>query len=426
MIETLLARCTRACIGRRHGGWLRRGPEFSQAAGTQGCRLHDRAPAGRHVRRRRAGRRCAALCAWTRGALPLVGSVRLSGNQLAGRAGVSRQTRPSRPRRPRCGRRRRWSMRSRDTSSPASLRTTTSSGRSCPVTPRPPRRRACRATVRASPPVDRPSRLTYNFHTAELTVGFTPDVFGANRRKVESLDAQAQLQRFELEATYISLASNVVAAAIQEASTRAQLKATREIIADNEKSLAILRDKFNSGLCHADRPGDSGAAARTGAGAAAAAGEAIRAESRLDPRPCRESAQSGRGGNIRARFAEAAGRTAAEPAVENHRAAAGHPRRRRAAALRQCAGRGRGRRHGPAVHHHRRRGRHRHAVLADVQLRRAVLEPDRRRDAAVVRRRHTVAHQARRRRGAQAGGARSIRARCSRPTRTSPIRCTPW
>jgi NodT family efflux transporter outer membrane factor (OMF) lipoprotein len=90
--------------------------------------------------------------------------------------------------------------------------------------------------------------VTYNFHTAELTVGFTPDVFGANRRKVESLDAQARMQRFELEATYISLASNVVAAAIQEASTRAQLKATREIIADNEKSLAILRDKFNSGF----------------------------------------------------------------------------------------------------------------------------------------------------------------------------------
>jgi NodT family efflux transporter outer membrane factor (OMF) lipoprotein len=90
--------------------------------------------------------------------------------------------------------------------------------------------------------------VTYNFHTAELTVGFTPDVFGANRRKVESLDAQARMQRFELEATYISLASNVVAAAIQEASTRAQLKATREIIADNEKSLAIWRDKFHSGF----------------------------------------------------------------------------------------------------------------------------------------------------------------------------------
>jgi NodT family efflux transporter outer membrane factor (OMF) lipoprotein len=93
--------------------------------------------------------------------------------------------------------------------------------------------------------------LIYNFQTAQLTVGFVPDVFGENRRKVESLDAQAQMQRFELEATYISLASNVVAAAIQEASTRAQLQATREIIAHNEKSVAILRDKLQHGYASA-------------------------------------------------------------------------------------------------------------------------------------------------------------------------------
>jgi NodT family efflux transporter outer membrane factor (OMF) lipoprotein len=93
--------------------------------------------------------------------------------------------------------------------------------------------------------------LIYNFQTAQLTVGFVPDVFGENRRKVESLDAQAQNQRFELEATYISLASNVVAAAIQEASTRAQLQATRQIIAHNEKSVAILHDKYEHGYASA-------------------------------------------------------------------------------------------------------------------------------------------------------------------------------
>jgi NodT family efflux transporter outer membrane factor (OMF) lipoprotein len=102
---------------------------------------------------------------------------------------------------------------------------------------------------RSTPPYNQP--LYYNFHTAELTVGFVPDVFGGNRRKVESLDAQAQMQRFELEATYISLASNVVAAAIQEACTRAQIKATEQIIAQNQKSVSILRDKLNSGFATA-------------------------------------------------------------------------------------------------------------------------------------------------------------------------------
>ena len=90
--------------------------------------------------------------------------------------------------------------------------------------------------------------LYYQFFTAQLSVGFVPDVFGANRRQVEALDAQREAQRFALEATYITLASNVVAAAIQEASVRAQLEATRQIIAADEKSLQILRDQFRLGF----------------------------------------------------------------------------------------------------------------------------------------------------------------------------------
>jgi NodT family efflux transporter outer membrane factor (OMF) lipoprotein len=89
--------------------------------------------------------------------------------------------------------------------------------------------------------------LYYNFQTAELTVGFVPDVFGGNRRQVESLAAQAEAQRFALEATYITLASNVAAAAISEASLRAQIHAAREIIDADEKSLRILRDQFKLG-----------------------------------------------------------------------------------------------------------------------------------------------------------------------------------
>jgi NodT family efflux transporter outer membrane factor (OMF) lipoprotein len=95
------------------------------------------------------------------------------------------------------------------------------------------------------PPYTAP--LYYNFQTAELTVGFVPDVFGGNRRQVESLAAQTEMQRFALEATYITLASNVAAAAIQEASLRAQIRATQGIIAADEKALQILRDQFRLG-----------------------------------------------------------------------------------------------------------------------------------------------------------------------------------
>jgi NodT family efflux transporter outer membrane factor (OMF) lipoprotein len=96
------------------------------------------------------------------------------------------------------------------------------------------------------PPYTAP--LYYNFQTAELTVGFVPDVFGGNRRQVESLAAQTETQRFALEATYITLASNVAAAAIQEASLRAQIRATQAIITSGEKALRILRDQFRLGF----------------------------------------------------------------------------------------------------------------------------------------------------------------------------------
>jgi NodT family efflux transporter outer membrane factor (OMF) lipoprotein len=92
------------------------------------------------------------------------------------------------------------------------------------------------------------SPLYYQFYTAGLSVGFVPDIFGANRRQVESLAAQTEVQRFAMEATYITLAANVVGAAIQEASLRAQIEATRQIIAANEASLQILRDQFRLGF----------------------------------------------------------------------------------------------------------------------------------------------------------------------------------
>jgi NodT family efflux transporter outer membrane factor (OMF) lipoprotein len=87
----------------------------------------------------------------------------------------------------------------------------------------------------------------YNFHVAQLTVGYVPDVFGLNRRQAESAQAQVDAQKLQLEATYITLASNVVAAAIQEASLRAQLAAMEKIVAGNRETLAILRNQFKLG-----------------------------------------------------------------------------------------------------------------------------------------------------------------------------------
>jgi NodT family efflux transporter outer membrane factor (OMF) lipoprotein len=87
----------------------------------------------------------------------------------------------------------------------------------------------------------------YNFYTAQLSLSYAPDVFGGNRRQVESLKAQAETLRFQMEATYITLASNVVAAVIQEASLQAQIQATQSYIDQNAQALAILRKQLELG-----------------------------------------------------------------------------------------------------------------------------------------------------------------------------------
>ncbi len=103
-----------------------------------------------------------------------------------------------------------------------------------------------RTSATFSPPLSTSDTL-FNLHTAQVTVGYVPDVFGGNRRQVESLEAQADVQRFQLEATYLTLTANVVAAAVQEAALRAQIAAARNIIDVNRKSLVILRHQFAAG-----------------------------------------------------------------------------------------------------------------------------------------------------------------------------------
>jgi NodT family efflux transporter outer membrane factor (OMF) lipoprotein len=89
--------------------------------------------------------------------------------------------------------------------------------------------------------------LYYSLYTPQVSVSFVPDVFGLNRRTVEALKAQEEQVRFALAATHITLSSNVVTAAIQEASLRAQVDATRELIEINTNMLKILRTQFEKG-----------------------------------------------------------------------------------------------------------------------------------------------------------------------------------
>lgn len=91
------------------------------------------------------------------------------------------------------------------------------------------------------------SQSQFTLVTNQLTVSFVPDIWGGNFRAVESLDAVTEQQLFQLEAAYLALTSNVVTAAIQEASLRGQIAATRRIIGIERNLLDILKRQFNLG-----------------------------------------------------------------------------------------------------------------------------------------------------------------------------------
>lgn len=91
------------------------------------------------------------------------------------------------------------------------------------------------------------NKYNYSLYTGQLYVSYTLDIFGGIRRQLESLIAQAEFQRLELEATYLTLSTNVVSAAIQEASLREQITATKQIIASQTQIVAIYRQRFTLG-----------------------------------------------------------------------------------------------------------------------------------------------------------------------------------
>ncbi|MGH7942210.1 MAG: efflux transporter outer membrane subunit [Limisphaerales bacterium] len=92
-----------------------------------------------------------------------------------------------------------------------------------------------------------PQEFQFSVFTPQVSVSYVPDVFGLNRRTMESLKAQENAARFQLIAAYVTLSANVALAAIQEASLRAQINATRQLIVISSNMVQILRYQFADG-----------------------------------------------------------------------------------------------------------------------------------------------------------------------------------
>jgi NodT family efflux transporter outer membrane factor (OMF) lipoprotein len=87
----------------------------------------------------------------------------------------------------------------------------------------------------------------FSVSTASVDVSYPLDVFGGIRRQVEATEAEEEYQRFQLVAAYLTLTSNIVTTAVQEASLRAQIVATREIVDIETHELDVLRQQLSLG-----------------------------------------------------------------------------------------------------------------------------------------------------------------------------------
>ncbi len=103
-----------------------------------------------------------------------------------------------------------------------------------------PTRQATSSTIA---PVLNSGDSPFTLNTAQVSVGFSLDVFGLNRRTLESLEAQAENQKFLLDAAKLSLVTNIVSAVVAQSALQAQLKATLDIIAASKRSLELLKQQ---------------------------------------------------------------------------------------------------------------------------------------------------------------------------------------
>jgi NodT family efflux transporter outer membrane factor (OMF) lipoprotein len=88
---------------------------------------------------------------------------------------------------------------------------------------------------------------TFTLYNAAVNVSYRLDIFGASRRQVEELRAQTDFQRWELEATNLTLTGNVVTTAFDVASLRDQLVAVQDVVRAETEQYKVVQRQFDVG-----------------------------------------------------------------------------------------------------------------------------------------------------------------------------------
>ena len=87
----------------------------------------------------------------------------------------------------------------------------------------------------------------FNLFTLSATVSYALDVFGGERRAVEGLQAQVDVQRATVLGTYLTLTGNIVNTMIAQAAYREQIKTTEQIIGLQKEQIGITETQARAG-----------------------------------------------------------------------------------------------------------------------------------------------------------------------------------
>jgi NodT family efflux transporter outer membrane factor (OMF) lipoprotein len=101
--------------------------------------------------------------------------------------------------------------------------------------------------TRAAYPTGPNSSPPYTIYSLTGTISYDPGLFGARHYTFENSAAEVAYQQAELDAARQSLIGNIVAAVISEAGYNAQIAATEQIIAFEQKLLTLLNGEYLDG-----------------------------------------------------------------------------------------------------------------------------------------------------------------------------------
>ena len=88
----------------------------------------------------------------------------------------------------------------------------------------------------------------FNLFTISATVSYALDIFGGERRAVESLQAQVDFQHYTVLGTYLTLSGNIVNTVVAQAAYREQIKATESMIDLLREQVGITETQEQAGI----------------------------------------------------------------------------------------------------------------------------------------------------------------------------------